>query len=170
EDEEVDDPTYNPGQLQTARQATEAIQFIALVTNQFWKRWHKEYLIAIKDINKVLRKQSRNKQLVPELGEIVLIKAENVPRGAWQLGKVMRKIYHNDGFIRSVELLTRGRRIERALDLVFPLELSSPLRESADTTFEEAPDEPEEVHRVLRSQTRSQTESQHEEMPDETYE
>ncbi|CAI4220385.1 unnamed protein product, partial [Auanema sp. JU1783] len=75
---------------------------------------------------------------------------DNVPRGAWRLGRVTKQLQHSDGYIRSVELKCRNRLIERALDQVFPLELCSPDKEEVEpiVPLEQIPDEvtPNEDH------------------------
>ena len=40
--------------------------------------------------------------------ELVLVVADNVPRGEWRLGRVMAPIANAEGFIRSAEVLTKS--------------------------------------------------------------
>ena len=44
-------------------------------------------------------------------------------RGEWKTGRVLRLVKGKDGVIRGVVLCHNGRRIERPLQLVCPLEL-----------------------------------------------
>ena len=68
----------------------------------FWKRWVKEYLIELNRRQKWLEKK-------PNLGvgDVVLIMDENVPRGAWPLGRVVDVNVGRDGLVRSVRLRTK---------------------------------------------------------------
>ncbi|XP_054757082.2 uncharacterized protein LOC135154340 [Lytechinus pictus] len=69
------------------------------LANEFWSRWRKEFLSQL---------QSRNKWTVPQrdmrVGDIVLIKEENIPRNMWSLGRVVETYASGDTHIRKVKI------------------------------------------------------------------
>ena len=67
---------------------------------------------------------------VPQIGEVVLIVGEEKNRGKWMKGRVIRHMKGKDGVIRGAILLHKGNRIERPIQLLCPLEIRSPLRET----------------------------------------
>ena len=68
--------------------------------------------------------QSRKKwHIVREnvkVGDILLVIDENMPRGCWPLGLVLKVNTGRDGMVRSVKLRSRGKEIVRPISkLVF---------------------------------------------------
>ncbi|XP_038062679.1 uncharacterized protein LOC119733173 [Patiria miniata] len=70
-------------------------QFLA---DQFWRRWKREYLPLL---------QQRQKWTQPrrdlEVNDLVLVAADNEPRGQWPLGRVMQVYPDKEGRVRQVE-------------------------------------------------------------------
>ena len=64
---------------------------------------------------------------VPEVGEVLLIVGDGKNRGEWKKGRVIRLVRGKDGVVRGVVMCHNGRRIERPLQLVCPLELKAVL-------------------------------------------
>lgn len=88
----------------------------------FWSRWRKEYLSNLQIRNKWLNKP-RNLMV----GDIVIIKDDNLPRNCWRLGKITDVKISTDGHVRSVFIRTgdpaldkTGRRISKASVLERP--------------------------------------------------
>ena len=81
------------------------VQYLA---NLFWSRWKREYLMTL---------QARQKWIKPKrnlsIGDIVLIKEENQPRGSWLMGKVTAVEADKEGFVRSVSVKTSTTEIRR---------------------------------------------------------
>ena len=73
------------------------VQYLA---NQFWIRWRSEYLLNLQSRQK-WSKPTRN----TKIDDIVLIKDDNLPRGQWLIGKVVKLYTSQDHMIRSVKLL-----------------------------------------------------------------
>ena len=65
----------------------------------FWKRFHSEYILLL---------QQRSKWCRPKrnlcVGDVVLLKDENLVRNHWQLGRVCKTHPSEDGLIRKVTL------------------------------------------------------------------
>ena len=62
---------------------------------------------------------------VPEVIDILLIIGDSKNRGEWKKGQVERLVKGRDGVVHGVVLLHNGKRIERPLQLVCPLEIKA---------------------------------------------
>ncbi|KAK6736395.1 hypothetical protein RB195_019213 [Necator americanus] len=125
------DTVYDPELLQTVAQAQEALMFSETIATVFWERWNKEYLTSLRDNQRVLLKQPRHVTNTPQIGEIVLIEQEFLPRGNWMYGKVLETVPSADGLVRSAKLLTPNKRvIQRPLNKLYPLEIRSSVEDS----------------------------------------
>lgn len=69
------------------------------LANEFWQRWKKSYLYSL---------QSRQKWLRPhknlQVGDIVILKDDSLPRNRWKLAQVEETYPTNDGYVRKVKL------------------------------------------------------------------
>jgi len=55
----------------------------------FWKSWIQDYLLNLREALPLSHKGPRSQVLQqPQIGEIVLVRDENIPRRAWKLAKV----------------------------------------------------------------------------------
>ena len=81
------------------------VQYLA---DLFWKRWRKEYLPLLQKRNRWLR-PSPNLQV----GDVVILVDENVPRGHWRLGRVHETIASPDGLVRRARVRTSHTMVER---------------------------------------------------------
>ena len=79
-----------------SRRSWRRIQHIA---NEFWVRWHREFLWSLQTRRK-WNKKCRNFQQ----GDIVLLKTE-ASRNQWLMAKVIEVNVDDLGFVRSVRLL-----------------------------------------------------------------
>ena len=86
-----------------------------------WKRWSQEYLRS-------LRERHRNllgaKGAVPVVGDVVILKTDEKSRGKWPLGIIEELIVGKDGVVRAAKVRTGKNQLERAIQHLFPLELS----------------------------------------------
>jgi hypothetical protein len=78
------------------------------ILNQFWKRWHNDYLMS-QNIRKIW-KSPTSENLVDKL---VLIKEDNLSRNEWKIGRIAETIPSKDGLIRNVIVKTQSSTLRR---------------------------------------------------------
>lgn len=76
---------------------------VQYLSDQFWKRWVKEYLPLLQERNKWL---SIERNLTK--GDIVLLVDNNAPRHAWPLGIIIETFCDEFGHVRKVKLKTKS--------------------------------------------------------------
>ena len=69
------------------------------IANEFWSRWRKEYLSNLQSRSK-WNEEKRNLNI----GDIVLVKDDNVSRNQWKLAIVEKVMLGDDNKIRTVEI------------------------------------------------------------------
>ena len=96
---------------------------VQFLVNEFWTRWRNEYLKSLQRRSK-WQKPKRNLSL----GDIVIIKDDNLCRNEWKLAKVVETYPSKDGYVRSVKLLisdseitNKGKRTKPVSYLVRPV-------------------------------------------------
>ncbi|EFO83707.1 hypothetical protein CRE_02833 [Caenorhabditis remanei] len=119
---------------------------------RFWDIFHRDYIKQLKTFQSLSQPNRVHSNLVkPILGEVVLLKDEDVPRKQWKMGIITELMKGRDGEIRSVRVRTTQKRkvrdgtlpykpfkiqeITRPLRLVIPLELRP--QSSEDTSVDE---------------------------------
>lgn len=80
------------------------------VKQDFWKRWHKEYL---NEIN-MRRKWHKGEHNI-KTNSLVLLQDDNVPPLRWRLGRVMEVFKGSDGIARTASLKTEKGVVTRAI-------------------------------------------------------
>ena len=112
------------------------VQYLA---NQFWKRWRLEYLQTL---------QTRKKWLAPQrnicVGDVVLLKEENLVRNQWQLGRIQEVFSDSDGLVRKVkvelastDLNAKGERLSPVTVLERPVHKLVVLMETGEVPVRE---------------------------------
>jgi hypothetical protein len=91
-----------------ARRRWRRVQYLA---NLFWTRWKKEYLVSLQQRQK-WTKSERN----VAVGDIVLLKDENMPRNDWSMGRVTAMKPDSKGYVRSVVLKTSTAELHRPVN------------------------------------------------------
>nr|XP_026492511.1 uncharacterized protein LOC113398129 [Vanessa tameamea]XP_026492512.1 uncharacterized protein LOC113398130 [Vanessa tameamea] len=84
-------------------------KLVQKMLNDFWKRWSAEYLITLNQRFKWLSKRAE-----PEIGDIVIIRDENLPPAKWLLGKIEEKHSGKDNITRVVTVKTKNGLLKRA--------------------------------------------------------
>ncbi len=118
-----------PGAFQEAdmycRKRWRAVQYLA---NEFWRRWRKEYLLALQTRSKWTEKK-RNLQV----GDVLLLKEDDVGRNKWPIGLVVNTFPSDDGLVRSVEVRVASGSVFKR-----PVNKLVLLVESSNDVFKEA--------------------------------
>ena len=86
-----------------------------------WPRWRNEYLRGLRERH---NQQHGRKTSTPKVGEVVIIKSDEKNRGKWKLGVVEAGIPGIDNVVRGATVRTGKSVVERAVQHLFPLELS----------------------------------------------
>ncbi|KAL7739645.1 hypothetical protein ACLKA6_018855 [Drosophila palustris] len=89
--------------------------------DQFWKRWVKEYA-------PVLTKRSKwfEKTTPIQIGSVVVVVDENLPRNMWPMGRIINTITAKDGQVRRVTIKTNKGTMERPATKVAVLDVGKP--------------------------------------------
>ena len=93
---------------------------------------------------------TRKTAKVPDIGELVLIVADEKNRGEWKKGKVVRHMRGKDAIVRGLSLLHKGHHIDRPLNLVCPLEIRQAV--PSDKGVPTAQSQPPERTRIRRQE------------------
>ena len=96
-------------------------QYRQRLTNQFWRRWMKEYLMELRSAHHV----SHSKQSVPfKVGDVVLLYEDKQPKHMWKMGRIEETFMGRDGKISSCAIRLPSRLVlRRPVQLIYPLEV-----------------------------------------------
>ncbi len=76
----------------------------------FWKRWHLDYLSSLQGRTKWKTMETNFK-----IGDIVILKEDNVPPAVWPLGKIVATHPGKDGVVRVVSIKTKKGIFKRSI-------------------------------------------------------
>ena len=96
-------------------------KYLKRCKDQAWVRWTNEYLKSLREQHNLNHKSSGN---AIEPGDVVLIKGDEKNRGKWNIGIIEKLNRGRDGILRSVRLRTGKSILERAVQHLYPMELS----------------------------------------------
>ena len=82
------------------------------IVNHFWNRWNKEYLVNLREYQKI--KYPNKHQEIVNVQDIVIVKKDKMPRSAWKVGIVEEDIKGTDDNIRGAVV-----RVSRTKSLTF---------------------------------------------------
>ena len=105
-------------------------KFLRRTKDEMWRRWTNEYMRALRERDR-LKHESKDLHHIT-VGDVVLIKSTERNRNHWPLGIVENLITGKDGVIRAVRLRSGRDRLERAVQQVYPLELSCDIFKNVD--------------------------------------
>ncbi|KAJ8724347.1 hypothetical protein PYW08_015821 [Mythimna loreyi] len=83
-------------------------QYVQRMLQSFWRRWSQEYLA-----NLMSRYKWSSRVPEPNIGDVVLIKEDDLPPSRWALGRVLEKHPGDDQVTRVVTLRTKSSTIKR---------------------------------------------------------
>ena len=67
----------------------------------FWKRWIHEYLLLL-----TIRRKWNNRTRNNAIGDLVLLKSDNVTRSLWQLARIINTFPGRDDIAKTVKIKT----------------------------------------------------------------
>lgn len=95
-------------------------QLTQRMMQNFWRRWSQEYLTTF------LRRYKWSSQIPePNIGDLVLIKEDDLPPSRWLLGRVVSTHPGADGITRVVSVQTKSSTIKRPTSKICILPVSS---------------------------------------------
>ena len=96
-------------------------KYLERCKENIWKRWSNEYIKSLREKHNLVHHGKENQIAV---GDVVLIKGEEKNRGRWAIGVVESLIRGKDKIVRAARLRSKKTRIERAVQMLYPLELA----------------------------------------------
>lgn len=115
------EPSFDDRPLSALRR----FQLIQAISQRFWTLWTRSYLHTLQTRSKWLSPSSP-----PQVGELVLIKEDNLPPLQWKLGRITHTIPGKDGVIRVVDLDTAHGHLRRPVLKIARLPLDSAQEEA----------------------------------------
>ena len=96
-------------------------KYLRRCKDALWLRWTTEYLRGLRERHRLKHKGKPNH---PVKGDVVIIKSEEKNRNEWKLGIVEDLITGRDGVVRGAKLRAGKSNMERAVQHLYPLELT----------------------------------------------
>ena len=113
-------PELSPHHLQETDLRKRA-KYLLRCKEAMWSRWSKEYVRSLRERHR----RSGGKQTPhPSVGDVVIIQNQSPNRHSWKLGIVDELIVGRDGIIRAAKMRAGKGVMERAVQHLYPLELS----------------------------------------------
>ena len=100
------------------------VKHVENTTEHFWKRWRAEYVMSLREYQKLHKPYT---QAVPSKNELVLVFDDKQPRQKWLLGEITELIPSNDGKIRGAKVILGKIQnvIDQAVNRCYPVETNS---------------------------------------------
>jgi len=98
--------------------------FLNQLKHQFWQRWSKEYLVQLQN-----RPKWKSQEYNLKIGDIVILKENNMPPCKWPLGKIISTHTGPDNLIRVVSIQTPTNTIIRPIHKTCLLPINNSLSE-----------------------------------------
>jgi len=106
-----------PPDVEEEKNLSKRFKYQVMVQQHVWKRFHAEVAPLLGP-----RKKWQREQENIEVDELVVEMDEKLPRGSWRLMRVKQVFPSEDGFIRSVELISpTGKTYERSICRLIPI-------------------------------------------------
>ena len=96
-------------------------KYLKACRQRIWRRWSNEYLKFLRERHNLVHHSKEMKLVV---GDIVIIKGEEKNRAHWKTGIVDKLIKGKDGVVRAARLRAGKKYLERAVEHLYPLELT----------------------------------------------
>ena len=96
-------------------------ELLSNALERFRKRWHSEYLLSLREKHNNVCAEDPTHHL--SVGQLVMVRHENVHRIEWPLGVITAVYPDARGIIRTAEVEECGKRSRRPISYLVPLEL-----------------------------------------------
>ena len=100
------------GPYEDTRNTHKRFQYVQTIANNFWRRFIEEYIPKMIAIG---RQKWQKRKYDMKKDDVVLIVENNVPRGKWNLGRVVEVFPGKDGIARNVLLKTKNGELKRSV-------------------------------------------------------
>ena len=111
-------------------------KYLKKCKDNIWRRWRDEYLRGLRERHDLTHNKKGN---TLKVGDVMMIKGDEKNRSKWKIGIVSDLIVGRDGLVRGAQLRAGRDQMERAVEHLYPLELS------CDVKTSEPFDEPQEM-------------------------
>ena len=99
-------------------------KFLGRCKDLMWRRWHREYIRSLRERH---RQEKGENASQPRCGDAVIIESEEKNRNSWKMGIVEELICGRDGIVRGAKIRTPNGNLERAVQHLYPIEVSCDL-------------------------------------------
>lgn len=107
-----------------ATQLNKRWQYRQRLSNCFWNRWRKDYLMELRSAHCV---SNLNQSAPFKVGDVVLLHEDKQPKLTWKMGRIEETFMGRDGNIRSCAVRLPSRLVlRRPVQLLYPLEVDEP--------------------------------------------
>ena len=113
-------PEEDPDSLENVDLRKRA-RYLRRCKDTLWSQWTKEYITALREKHNL---KYKSKTPLLKVGDVVLVKSDSKNRAKWSIGIVEKLIKGRDGIIREARLRAGKSYLERAIQHLYPLELS----------------------------------------------
>ncbi len=100
------------GPYEDTKNSSKRFQYVQTIANNFWRRFIGEYIPKLIAIG---RPKWQKREYEIKKDDVVLIVENNVPRGKWNLGRVLEVFPGKDGVVRNVRLKTQNGELKRSI-------------------------------------------------------
>ena len=113
-------PELEPHHLED-RDLRKRAEYLRRSKEAVWKRWTGEHVKGLRERHSL---NNSGKTHTPSVGEVVLIKSDDKNREKWKVRIVAELIKGHNGVVQGAKLRTGTSHLERAVQQLYPLELS----------------------------------------------
>ena len=114
---EIDDETLENNDDDLRKRA----RYLQECKQTIWARWSTEYVRALRERHNM---KNDSKAVAIKPGDVMMLKGEHRNRGSWKVGVVEDLITGKDNVVRGVKLRVGKTVLERAIQHLYPLEIS----------------------------------------------
>ncbi|XP_066026285.1 uncharacterized protein [Pocillopora verrucosa] len=133
---------------QTEETLTRRAKFLQRILDHFWNRWRSEYLTQLREYHRYSKRANSLRKV--QVGDIVCLHDNKIPRQLWRLGKIERLLPGRDGRVRSAVVRVKSgnsptaewrRPLQRLYPLEVKLDTANPVPQAANVPVRVVRDE-----------------------------